>query len=120
MIQLTLQMRILVALEPVDFRGGIDALAQVCRAALHADPFSGTVFVFRNRRRNAVKILVYDGWGFWLCARRLSMGRLRWWPKANGSTAVPLLAHELGVLLCGGDPSVIQTAPRWRRVDPAA
>ena len=68
MIQLTPQMRILVAVEAADFRCGIDGLAQLCRASLSADPFSGAVFVFRNRRRTAVKLLVYDGQGYWLAA----------------------------------------------------
>lgn len=67
MIQITPQMRVLVAVEPADFRKGIDGLAQLCRAALKNDPFSGTVFVFRNRRRTAIKVLIFDGQGFsWL------------------------------------------------------
>ena len=77
MIQITPQMRILVALEPADFRRGIDGLAQVCKQhkqQLQQDPFSGCVFVFRNRRATAVKVLVYDGQGFWLCHKRLSSG----------------------------------------------
>jgi len=60
MIQLTAHMRILVAVEPVDFRAGIDGLCSLCRKILHSDPFSGTVFVFRNRRKTALKVLVYD------------------------------------------------------------
>ena len=72
MIQWTAHMRILVGIEPVDFRKGIDGLAAVCRYHLHQDPFTGTVFVFRNRRATAVKILVYDGQGYWLCQKRLS------------------------------------------------
>jgi len=67
MIQLTPQMRVLVGVEPADFRAGIDGLAARCRTVLEVDPFSGTVFVFRNRRRTAIKVLVYDGQGFWLC-----------------------------------------------------
>lgn len=66
MIQVSPQMRVLVAVEPADFRRGIDGLARQCREVLEADPFSGAVFVFRNRRRTAVKILVFDGQGFWL------------------------------------------------------
>ena len=62
MIQVTPQMRVLVAVEPVDFRRGIDGLAARCRQALKADPFSGTVFVFRNRSGTAIKALVYDIW----------------------------------------------------------
>jgi len=67
MIQITPQMRILLAVEPADFRKGIDGLAQLCRQRLQADPLSGAMFVFSNRRRKALKILVYDGQGFWLC-----------------------------------------------------
>ena len=58
MMQITPQMRILLAVEPADFRRGIDGLARICRAELSADPFSGIVFVFRNRRATALKILV--------------------------------------------------------------
>ena len=68
MIQITPHMRILVAVEPADFRKGIDGLAQLCREALETDPLSGTVFVFRNRRATAVKLLVYDGQGFCIWA----------------------------------------------------
>jgi transposase len=100
MIQLTPQMRVLVAIEPVDFRRGVDGLAQQCRAVLAEDPFSGAVFVFRNRQRTAVKVLVYDGQGFWLCHKRLSQGRFRWWPTAS-QAAAPLRAHQVQVLLCG-------------------
>jgi transposase len=120
MIQITPQMRVLVAVEAVDFRRGIDGLAQVCRAVLGSDPFAGTVFVFRSRRGTAIKLLVYDGQGFWLCHKRLSRGRFRWWPSsADAGTA--LRAHELQVLLCGGDPTATMAPPDWRRVaDPAA
>ena len=60
MIQLTGQTKILVAVDPVDFRNGIDGLVALCRRELKADPFEGCVFVFRNRSRQAIKILVYD------------------------------------------------------------
>ena len=81
MIQITPQMRIFVALEAIDFRKGIDGLAAACRGSLQHDPFSGTLFIFRNRQRNALKILVYDGQGFWLFTKRLSKGKFHWWPK---------------------------------------
>jgi transposase len=116
LIQITPQMRVLVALEPADFRRGIDGLAQLCRAVLEQDPLGGTLFVFRNRLRTAVKLLVYDGQGFWLCHKRLSVGRFRWWPTAAGAAA-PLDAHEVQVLLRAGDPSATRAAPVWRRVD---
>ena len=74
MIQLTPQMRILVGVEAVDFRKGIDGLARACREVLAADPLSGWLFVFRNRRQTALRILVYDGQGFWLAHKRLFPG----------------------------------------------
>jgi len=121
MIQLTPQMRILVAIQPVDFRKGIDGIARICQEALRQDPFCGAVFVFRNRRATALKVLVYDGQGFWLCYKRLSSGRFRWWPTGNRPTeaAKTLAAHQLQVLLSAGNPATAQGAPQWRPVGPA-
>jgi len=115
MIQLTSQMRILVAIEPADFRKGIDGLSQLCRNEFDENPFCGSVFVFRNRRKTAIKALVYDGQGFWLCQKRLSRGKFKHWP--GGETRLgELEAHELLILLRGGDPSELVTAPVWRKV----
>src|SRR5258708_11019082 len=96
MIQITPQMRVLVAVEAVDLRKGIDSLAQLCRDKLAADPFSGCLFVFRSRRATSIKILVYDGQGFWLATKPLSHGRFRWWPQ--GETARQLRAHHAHVV----------------------
>lgn len=118
MIQITPQMRILVAVEPEDFRKGIDGLARVCKDALKQDPFSGALFVFRNRRGTALKVLVYDGQGFWLCHKRLSNGRYRGWPTQTSGGAAALAAHQLSVLLAAGNPADAQGAPQWRPVGP--
>lgn len=120
MIQVTPQMRIFVAVEPADFRRGIDGLARLCKERLQQDPFSGGVFVFRNRRGTAVKVLVYDGQGFWLCHKRLSSGRFRWWPGSGDArqAAQKLAAHQLQVLLSAGNPAGTQAAPQWRPVSP--
>jgi transposase len=126
-IQVTPQMRVLVAIAPADFRKGIDGLAKIARVELKLDPFSGTVFVFRNRRGTAVKLLVYDGQGFWLCQKRLSKGRFTHWPSAAAAEASTspgslaararkLRAHELHVLLSAGDFEKVRGAPDWRRV----
>ncbi len=120
MIQITPQMRILVAVEPADFRCGIDGLARLCRVRLGEDPFCGAVFVFRNRKGTAVKALAYDGQGFWLMHKRLSTGKFRWWPRRADEVVTTLAAHELQVLLCAGDPSATQAAPAWRPVTPQA
>lgn len=110
-------MRIFVATEPADFRKGIDGIARLCRKELQSDPFSGAAFVFRNRRRTAVKILIYDGQGFWLCHKRLSSGKFRHWPSAGESGVTPMQALELSVLLSGGDPMSTKAAPMWRPLD---
>ena len=115
MIQITPQMRILVAVEVVDFRRGIDGLARVCREVLAADPFGGTLFVFRNRRGTSMKCLVYDSQGFWLAQKRLSRGRFRWWPT-GATPATALAAHQLQRLIMAGDPTAADAAPVWRRV----
>lgn len=119
MMQLTPQMKILVAVEPVDFRAGIDGLCRKCRQVLGADPLGGAVFVFRNRRATAIKVLSYDGQGFWLCQKRLSTGKFKHWPRAaDGSVSRQLFAHQLQVLLAGGDPQATLGAPQWRPVTP--
>jgi len=116
MLQVTPQMKILVATQPVDFRKGIDGLVRLCKQTLQEDPFEGTMFVFRNRRGTALKALVYDGQGFWLCQKRLSEGRFHWWPTAgeSDSLAQSLAAHQLQVLFSAGDPGRTRAAPDWR------
>ncbi len=120
MMQLTPQMKILVAVQPVDFRAGIDGLCRKCRQALGADPLSGTVFVFRNRRATAIKVLSYDGQGFWLCQKRLSDSKFMHGPKEGGTASAcrQMFAHQLHVLLAGGDPEQIRAAPQWRPITP--
>jgi transposase len=116
MIQITPQMRILVAVEPVDFRKGIDGLAALCRQALSSDPLGGALFVFCSRRGHAIKCLTYDGQGFWICQKRLSRGRFTAWPKSDAAASLRLDPHQLHLLLWNGDPARAQAAPLWRRV----
>ena len=103
MIQIAPQIRILVAVEAVDGRKGIDAIAQLCREKLNADPFSGYLFIFRTRRGTAIRVLQYDGQGFWLATKRLSKGRFRWWPTGT-EPARTLRVHQAQLLLAAGNP----------------
>src|SRR5438128_11129107 len=103
MLQIAPQMRILVALEAVDLRKGIDGLAELCREKLAADPFSGCLFVFRSRRATAIKLLQYDGQGFVLAQKRLSKGRFVWCPNGNGPARV-LEAYQVQLLEAAGNP----------------
>ena len=82
MIQITPHMRILLAVQPADFRKGIDGLARLCREQMQSDPFSGCLYVFRNRRATTIRVLTYD-----LCEvpRYVEMG-----PASPQSTGVPV------------------------------
>jgi transposase len=114
-IQLTPQSRIFLATEPVDFRKGIDALAAVCRHVLGDNPLEGAVYVFRNRSGTSLKLLLYDGQGYWMMMKRLSQGRFSWWPTC-ADARVPLSARELIILTWNGNPERAQMAQDWRRV----
>ena len=116
MIQITPQMRILLAVEPVDFRKGIDGLAACTRQVLSTDPLAGALIVFRSRSQRALKLLVYDGQGFWLFQKRLSQGRFAWWPEARTGPTLRVDPHQLHLLLWNGDPSRAAAAPLWRAV----
>lgn len=120
MLQVTPQMRIFVATEVVDFRKGLDGLIGYCKSYLQKDPFSGAMFCFTNRAKISIKILVYDGQGFWLCQKRLSTGRLRWWPAPGqaGRRQVELAARNLQILLWNGDPELGNMQDDWRKLKP--
>ena len=97
--------RILLATRPVDFRKGAHSLAALAAEVLGADPFSGAVLVFRSRRADRVKILVWDGSGLVLVWKQLEGGAFRWPPVVDG--VLRLTAVEFAALFVGID---------WRRV----
>jgi transposase len=115
MLQITPQHRLLLAVEPIDFRKGICGIKSLCQQKLSCDPFSGTIFAFTNRSRTSVKLLVYDASGFWLAQKRFSQGKLAWWPKDN-SNVVTLRASEFQILLAQGDPTKAGIPKDWRCV----
>jgi len=79
------------------------------------DPFSGTLFLFRNKSGTTIKGIVYDGQGFWLFMKRLSSGRFRPWPT-NHAIASKLLSRELSVFLWNGDAGRALMGPDWKRL----
>jgi transposase len=103
-------------LSRLNYRKGIDGLAGVCKNVLGSDPFSGYVFVFMNKKKTAIKILVYDGQGFWLCQKRLSSCRFCWWPDKRESALMRLLVHELQLVIWNGNPEYAQAAPMWKKI----
>ena len=124
MIQITPHIRIYLCSNAVDFRKGIDGLVGVCRRQLEKDPFSGSMFIFRNKNRKSLKILLYDGQGFWLFIKRLSKGRFKWWPEVQpvqegqGKSVeiLTLTAPELHLLIWNGDPSKAMIGPEWKKI----
>jgi transposase len=116
MIQVTPNMKVLVAREALDFRTGIDGTAAVCRTVLHDDPLGGKLFVFRNRSRTMIRILVFDGQGYWIMTKRLSAGRFRYWLDAPEGAGDGIDPHQLHVLLAAGDWTRTSPAEYWRKV----
>lgn len=105
MIALPAGTKILLASRPVDFRKGAHSLAALAAEVLGADPFSGAVLVFRSRRADRIKILVWDGSGLVLIWKQLEGGAFRWPPIVDG--ALRLTPVEFAALFDGID---------WRRV----
>jgi transposase len=97
--------RVLVSTHPVDFRRGADGLAATVQSILRQDPFNGTIFVFRSKRADRVKLLVYDGTGLVLIWKRLEGSKFRWPPVADG--VMRLTGAQLAALFDGLD---------WRRM----
>jgi transposase len=119
MLSLTPTQPLFLATQPADFRKGLDSLIGLCRQQLQRDPFSGAVFVFTNKNRTAIKALVYDGTGFWLCLKRFSAGKLKWWP-ATPEDAKRIQSVELLILFNQGHPLQARLSEPWRRVIPSA
>lgn len=104
--------RVLVATKPIDFRKGADGLAAIVQTVLRHDPFSGTVYVFRSKRADRVKLLVWDGSGLVLVWKRLESGVFRWPPITDG--VMRLSAAQLAALVDGLDWSRMHAPRRGR------
>jgi transposase len=95
--------RVFVCLKPIDFRKGIDGMVSYCNRELGRNPRDGAIFCFSNRSKTSIKILYYDSQGYWLCQKRLSAGKLRYWPTEDSDTrAKELSLHELTVIIYDG------------------
>lgn len=104
--------KIYIAVEAIDMRKGFEGLHGLVRDRLGQDPLSGHLFLFTNKTRTRLKVLVWDGSGLWVCAKRLEKGRFRW-PQAE-ARSVAMRAEELAMLVNGLD--LKQAQPRnWYR-----
>jgi len=104
MLSLPNNVRVLMARDPVDFRKAFDGLCAVARDVLDEDPMRGHVFVFLNKRRDRIKILVWDRNGFWLFYKRLEVGTFESVRGVSESMRkIEMEPRELHLLLCGID-----------------
>lgn len=105
--------KIYIAVEAIDMRKGFEGLYGLVRDHLRQDPLSGHLFLFTNRIQTRLKVLVWDGSGLWVCAKRLEKGRFHW-PRAEDARSVTMRAEELSMLVSGLD--IQQTRQRdWYR-----
>ena len=117
MIQLPPQMRTFVLPGHIDFRNGLDGLIGVTKSRINEDPFSGSMFLFRNRNSTAFKAIVFDGQGFWLFMKRLSSGKFKYWPKSvDDQRHIEMLSREIAVLIWNGDPKRSLMSEDWKKV----
>ena len=93
--------RVLIATKPVDFRKGADGLVAIAKETLGQDPFSGVILVFRSKRADRVKILIWDGSGLALYWKRLESGKFKWPPIIEG--VMRLTPAQLALLVEGMD-----------------
>lgn len=117
MIHIPSHANVLVMHEPISFRNGIDGTSAIARLILKHEPMDGAFFVFRNKAGHSLRVLHYDGSGFWLATKRLSKGRFSPWPKGDETTSCSkLLARELQILIWAGDWSSCSFPDLWRKV----
>jgi len=107
--------KIYLAAGATDMRKGFEGLYGLARDRLLCDPLSGHVFLFSNAQRNRLKLLVWDGSGLWVCAKRLEKGRFHW-PEAVGGQTRVVLSHEELALLLGGIELAGSRRRRWHRI----
>jgi transposase len=121
MLMLPASVRIYVAAEAVDLRRGFDGLAAATRSLIGEDPLSGHVFVFLNRRRDRIKLLVWDRTGYALLYKRLERGTFEIPAELTlGCRHVEIDAGELGLMLEGLDLRGARRRPRWYRLPSGA
>lgn len=115
MISVSPKHRIYLAIEPIDFRKGLNSIARMCQYTFQQDPMSGHYFVFRNKRKSDIKLLYYDSQGFCLFQKRLSTGKFVHWPTSP-SQLVLLTPAQLQVLIYNGNPRQTQDDSAWKPI----
>ena len=108
--------RVFVAAQPTDMRKSFNGLSAIVREHFERDPLSGDLFVFRNRRGNRIKLLLWDRGGFWLFYKLLERGTFRLSLPAEPSTpCITIDIGDLGLILEGLDLTDARRRARWER-----
>jgi transposase len=98
----------------IDFRKGMDSLSSYCRNILKKDPMSGCIFVFRNKQKTCLRILFYDGQGFWLSTKRMSQGKFK--IPSTEEDCIDMDIKKLQILLLGCDLDKAIPLEDWRKI----
>lgn len=114
MLQISSTSRVYFSKNSIDFRCGIESLMGYCCNVLLMDPMSGGYFLFKNKSGKQLKILHYDGVGFYLCLRRFSKGKINWWPENREDCIME--PRELSLLLLGGNPKTALLPAYWKNL----
>jgi transposase len=115
MLSLLLPVRIFLCTRRADLRKGFDGLAQMVREFLGADPLSGHLFVFRNKRGDRLKLLYWDTDGLAIWYKRLEKGSFRFPSVSDAGNGVEIRAPDLAMILDGVDLETVKRQPRYRR-----
>jgi transposase len=114
MLTLSPAVRVFLAWGVTDMRRSVDGLSALVTSSMELDPFSGHLFLFRNRRGDRLKILVWDRTGFWVMYKRLEKGTFAW-PESGKSGSVELTIPQLLMLLEGIEGKTVRMRPRYTR-----
>lgn len=95
-------LKVYVALEPCDMRKSFNGLSEITRSVLGLDPLCGAAFLFTNRRRTLIKILYWDGTGYWCVCKRLERGRYSWPADIEGGRRKLVLTPTALAMLTDG------------------
>lgn len=118
MISIPAAVSVFVVHEPVSFGCGIDGMRGYCLRITKKDPISEGYFLFINKRRNQARVIWYDGQGFLLCAKRMSQGTFKNWPKPCENIFSLVEYFQAQGLISGGNPSEKNYHKIWKKISP--
>jgi transposase len=113
MISFSFPSEIYIANKPTDFRKCFDGLCGEVQSLIHRDPFNGSLFVFYNKRRDRLKLLVWDKDGFWLFYKRLEQGTFEIPVSCSENSSVAITAEQLHLVLCGIELASVKKRKRF-------